>query len=501
MLRRLETVSDSLSRLRVEYKGVISSLGSPAEIAAWIEERKKRYPTKQRIKEIQEQKERQIAEARQRRDEAMRLLERARATRADQTQDAVKPIPPPPSKREKKATKMEKLLKKMKEQDEKLAMLEAKLASREEKDPKVENSQGAGRLNGAENSSPAIKVEDNEDAVSVKEHSEELAGTRGDLAQPSDSATLGSQPADELKAESQSVSSPSRAVDLVSSESSALDSGSDSDLSLSSQSSSSSSSDNEAPTELPVLREGPEAAAASNPGLTTTTDLANATPTTSSDVCRRFARTGTCTHQQRRGFCRYRHVQASGAADAVQQPGSVAADKKASNAQPTRPPTEKPQGRDPSQGKGAQEKRGRQKPKRKSLYQRVSVILYYSDFCSSSVFSSAASPFCFIDADVWFSVCRARPRTRESSRPGRNTVSRRTGRFRRRRYCRRNQWRRCSTSLLVSPLPTTDDYPCLQHPVPWRGDHHPNEHTMSMNTSGSVDSNQVQTTTTPPQHA
>ena len=386
---RLKVFSDNLFRLRVEYKGVTSSLGSPAEIAAWIEERKKRFPTKQRIKERQEQKERQMAEARQRRDEAIRLQERARAARADQTQADVKHVAPCPSKPEKKVINKRKLLKKMKRQGKKLAVLEAELARRERKDPKIESNQGAGGLIGVEDSSPAIKVEHSEDTASVKreEHPEKLVGTREDLPQPPDSATLGTQPADELKAESQSVSNLSVAVDLESSGSSALDSGSDSGLDVSSESSSSisspsssSSSDDEAPTELPVLCEGPEAAAAPNLGSTSTADLANLAPSASSPICRHFARTGACTHQQRRGFCHYRHVHPSGAADAGQQPGSVAADKKANNAQSTRPPPEKPQGQGSSQGKGAQDKRGRQKPKRKSLHQRVSVNLYHSCF-------------------------------------------------------------------------------------------------------------------------
>ena len=52
-------LSDTNSALQFTYKGQIATLNSPSDIAAWIEERKKRFPTKKRAEEAAERKEQQ----------------------------------------------------------------------------------------------------------------------------------------------------------------------------------------------------------------------------------------------------------------------------------------------------------------------------------------------------------------------------------------------------------------------------------------------------------
>lgn len=46
--------ADIIFRLQFEYRGQTSTLQSSSDIAAWIEERKKRFPTKARAAEIAE---------------------------------------------------------------------------------------------------------------------------------------------------------------------------------------------------------------------------------------------------------------------------------------------------------------------------------------------------------------------------------------------------------------------------------------------------------------
>jgi hypothetical protein len=68
-------------RYEFSYRGSTSSLTSPEEIAAWIEERKKRYPTLARVAEAKErEKERHkvIAEAKKAREEASKLKRQER---------------------------------------------------------------------------------------------------------------------------------------------------------------------------------------------------------------------------------------------------------------------------------------------------------------------------------------------------------------------------------------------------------------------------------------
>jgi hypothetical protein len=57
--------------LQFTYKGRTSTLQSPAEIAAWVEERKKRYPTQARI----EEKKRVLEEAKKARNQSMKQKE------------------------------------------------------------------------------------------------------------------------------------------------------------------------------------------------------------------------------------------------------------------------------------------------------------------------------------------------------------------------------------------------------------------------------------------
>ena len=78
--------SKSCVRLKFQYRGRTSHLGSPAEIAAWIAERRKRWPSKARIAE----KER---EARERQDQHAALLKKPRKKNLERDKGSQVPLP------------------------------------------------------------------------------------------------------------------------------------------------------------------------------------------------------------------------------------------------------------------------------------------------------------------------------------------------------------------------------------------------------------------------
>ncbi|MCJ1249210.1 hypothetical protein MMC30_006433 [Trapelia coarctata] len=61
-------LSSSNLALQFTYKGQLATLNSPSDIAAWIEERKKRFPTKKRAEEAAERKEQQKKAAQEARE-------------------------------------------------------------------------------------------------------------------------------------------------------------------------------------------------------------------------------------------------------------------------------------------------------------------------------------------------------------------------------------------------------------------------------------------------
>lgn len=76
-------------RLQVEYKGQVSVLGTTADIKAWIEERKKRFPTAARGEQKREEATKRQAEARQ------RVLESMAKKQLEQEEKAKEPAKKP----------------------------------------------------------------------------------------------------------------------------------------------------------------------------------------------------------------------------------------------------------------------------------------------------------------------------------------------------------------------------------------------------------------------
>lgn len=114
--------------LQFTYRGRTSKLQSPAEIAAWIEERRNRYPTQERVaekkkvmEEARKQKEMQREEARRQQKEARAQKERAKSERKEHQQESSDPI----DAAAKAKLKAEKLRKKLIKEEKRVAKAEA----------------------------------------------------------------------------------------------------------------------------------------------------------------------------------------------------------------------------------------------------------------------------------------------------------------------------------------------------------------------------------------
>ncbi|KAI9831368.1 MAG: hypothetical protein M1826_003541 [Phylliscum demangeonii] len=134
--------------LKFEYKGQTSTLSTTAAIVAWIEERKKRFPTRQRVQEKEAERARRMKDEVQRRKrEALLMKQKTKPERAavlpyDQSLTGgneaaaagaaagTRATPVDEGKKSAKADrKRAKILKKLQKQQEKLANLDAKAAS------------------------------------------------------------------------------------------------------------------------------------------------------------------------------------------------------------------------------------------------------------------------------------------------------------------------------------------------------------------------------------
>ena len=110
-------------RLQFTYKGQTATLQSQSDIAAWIAERKKRYPTKARIKEAAEQK-RQLQDAQRAANEARREKQEKRKAeikdrqKLDDLNEAA----------QKAKLKAEKLRRQLKKEEKRIARAEAEAA-------------------------------------------------------------------------------------------------------------------------------------------------------------------------------------------------------------------------------------------------------------------------------------------------------------------------------------------------------------------------------------
>ncbi|EAW15115.1 CCCH zinc finger protein [Aspergillus clavatus NRRL 1] len=113
--------------LRFTYRGRTTTLQSPEDIAAWIEERKKRYPTRARI----EEKKKALEEARKAREEALRQKQAERQEQRRLQKDAAKPsdrpsnLTDPDDKVAKAKRKAEKLQLRLMKEQKRVAKAEA----------------------------------------------------------------------------------------------------------------------------------------------------------------------------------------------------------------------------------------------------------------------------------------------------------------------------------------------------------------------------------------
>ena len=113
------------TRLQFTFKGQTATLNSSCEIAAWIEERKKRYPTRARAEEAVERK-RQLEEARQAANGARKEAQAKRATEVREKQMPAEANPNDVTARAR--LKAEKLRKQLKKEEKRIAKAEAEAA-------------------------------------------------------------------------------------------------------------------------------------------------------------------------------------------------------------------------------------------------------------------------------------------------------------------------------------------------------------------------------------
>ncbi|KAI9790189.1 MAG: hypothetical protein M1816_005389 [Peltula sp. TS41687] len=124
------------AQLQFEYRGRTSVLETSADITAWIEERKKRFPTQERIKAKEAEKERRWKEARSKKQEPLSAKQQTQGKQRSKkrNKDPQKSkgesehVSDGDQKAEKAQRKREKIMRKLKEQQEKLQKLEAEMA-------------------------------------------------------------------------------------------------------------------------------------------------------------------------------------------------------------------------------------------------------------------------------------------------------------------------------------------------------------------------------------
>ena len=153
------SANQRVSRLQFEYKGHSSTLQSSSDIKAWIEERKKRYPTKARIAEMAELKrqrqeaqkaaslERRQAQERQRAEAAQKRKGKSEADQ-EQRRDERKPKDSEEAAAKAKR-KVEKLRKQLEREERRAAKAEARASKQKLKVDVDEGFKQKGPLEGA----------------------------------------------------------------------------------------------------------------------------------------------------------------------------------------------------------------------------------------------------------------------------------------------------------------------------------------------------------------
>lgn len=318
-----------MTRLQFTYKGQMSTLQSPDEIASWLEERKKRFPTATRKAE-KEERLRKSREEQEEKKRAERLLERQKRT-LEKDRQAIQQDKQDSAAKAK--LKVEKLRKRLEKEERRVAKSEAKSRKRSPAEADEEPSPEAKRLKregstGAGEIAPVVA----ESAASHNLDERSKGGLEADSSNPTqDPLTPTSQPAildSEVKSEFKldQPSSDSKVLQLsvtdcsapqsniiseepqkgtvdtvesadspsASSDDTSDDDDEDDDTSSSGSSSSDSESDAEAPEMATSRPQGPQRVKPPK-GVDKQTKA----------VCRDFLQTGRCRRGRR---CRWRHA-------------------------------------------------------------------------------------------------------------------------------------------------------------------------------------------------
>ena len=120
--------------LQFSYNGRRATLNSPAEIAAWIEERKRRFPTRARVEEARERRIKLQEADRKAREERKAIADRRNAAPKQEGNRVSKMAPTGGKNGTKAKSKAEKLRKDLEKAQKRLAKFEARTASSQTRD-------------------------------------------------------------------------------------------------------------------------------------------------------------------------------------------------------------------------------------------------------------------------------------------------------------------------------------------------------------------------------
>lgn len=306
-------------RLQFTHNGLTSTLNTPTDLAAWIQERKNRFPTKARIEEKEKEKERRLAEARaarqeeaerrkKRHDEEIESQKKVKKEKDGESQDDEQQ-----RKREKYLAKAEKLRRKLEKSERKAAALAAGSSTAKPDSPAHDPTQAtAAAESPGLNRETVVKLEPQSGAV-LEPVWADLAATVTDLGTESVTADFqlpnenplpnglpSAAPAtlENMLALKNEPEQPKADLGLSYAASTSSDDDSEDSMSISSSSSdpSSDASDSDAPpTETSSRRTGPTKVPPPPRDGTRK-------PQQGTKVCRYFAKHGRCDLGARCGF-------------------------------------------------------------------------------------------------------------------------------------------------------------------------------------------------------
>lgn len=283
---RLADGGGATAALKFTYRGRTSTLQSPADIAAWIEERKKRFPTQARIEErkktMEEAKKAREEANRQRelqRQESRRLQREAREQKEREKQEQQEKSPNPANAAAKAKQKADKLRRKLMKEEKRVVKAEAHA----ERARLQQNDSTNGTKDAAESHAAAAVVGDSAPGATLPVNQQET------IPEPDGITTLPPQPDQTAHTETLDAH-PGISSDA--SESSDWTSSSGSDLSDSEESGSDyddAESDSSAPEETTSRRTAPDRVP---PPLREPKKR----------ICRHFARNGRCLRGENCNF-------------------------------------------------------------------------------------------------------------------------------------------------------------------------------------------------------